>query len=276
MGADAAARTRVALAAVRLAAWANACLGGSVSAERAAAGVAVGRAGPVAGVAPEHLVEGLPGSDGAAGLVTAFAHLANMGATGAGAVLPAPGDAYGLAGPPVLNERAITAGHAVFILGAALRSGDPESSALALIAAPSPASVTVWRAYPARTPPPPDAPSSAARQFREALLAAANDITTLDDDPIDRAADARTAAEAATAAIRTGRIPGPSNDVVFEQASRVWITAQLALAGACNHVSTSAAAVRRDRLHALEQAARRALAALSAANHPAHTGDHNS
>lgn len=94
----------------RLAAWGSAALSGAVSPDDASVEVC-GRhdAG--------HRVVGLPGETTAVNLAYALARLRALRVTGLRLVLPRPGDAAGLPGPPGFNERAVARGEAVLTVG---------------------------------------------------------------------------------------------------------------------------------------------------------------
>jgi hypothetical protein len=94
----------------RLAAWGSAALTGAVSPDEAADEVS-GHDDAA------HRVVGLPGETAAVNLAYALARLRSRGATGLRLVLPRPGDASGLPGPPVFNERAVGLGAAVLTVG---------------------------------------------------------------------------------------------------------------------------------------------------------------
>lgn len=94
----------------RLAAWGTAALTGAVSPDEAADEV-TGRHDPA------HRVHGLPGEPGPVNLTYALARLRALGVTGLRLVLPVPGDATGLPGPPAFNERAVGHGAAVLTVG---------------------------------------------------------------------------------------------------------------------------------------------------------------
>lgn len=97
-------------AAARLAAWGGAALAGALSLDDAADAVT----GPLdAG----HRVFGL-GPDGpGVNLAYALGRLRSEGAHGLRLVLPRPGDATGLPGPPAFNERAMARGEVVVAVG---------------------------------------------------------------------------------------------------------------------------------------------------------------
>lgn len=97
-------------AAGRLAAWGGAAIAGSVSPDEAADRVS----GPHD---PPHRMLGLPGETEPVNLAYALARLRALGATGLRLVLPRPGDATGLPGPPSFNESAIGRGEAVLTVG---------------------------------------------------------------------------------------------------------------------------------------------------------------
>jgi hypothetical protein len=94
----------------RLAAWGGAVLSGQVSPDVAADEVA----GPHDAA---HRVVGLPGEEHAVNLPYALGRLRSLGVTGLRLVLPVPGDATGLPGPPAFNERAVGCGEAVVTTG---------------------------------------------------------------------------------------------------------------------------------------------------------------
>lgn len=98
-------------AAGRLAAWGTAALTGQVSPDDAADQVTGSHDAA-------HRVLGLPGEDGAVNLPYALGRLRVLGVTGLRLVLPVPGDATGLPGPPDFNERAVVRGEAVVTVGA--------------------------------------------------------------------------------------------------------------------------------------------------------------
>ena len=95
----------------RLAAWGSAALAGAVSPDEAADEV---RGAHDAGTG----CVGLPGevADGEPA-PTPSRRLRSLGATGLRLVLPRPGDAPGLPGPPAFNERAVGRGEAVLTVG---------------------------------------------------------------------------------------------------------------------------------------------------------------
>jgi hypothetical protein len=99
-------------AAARLAAWGGAALAGAVSLDEAADRVA----GP--DDAP-HRVFGMPGETSGVNIAYALGRLRAGGVTGLRLVLPRPGDATGLPGPPAFNERAMARGAAVVTVGGA-------------------------------------------------------------------------------------------------------------------------------------------------------------
>lgn len=94
----------------RLAAWGNAALCGAVSPDEAAEEVV----GPHD---PGHRVFGLPDEPDGVNLPYALLRLRSLGACGMRLVLPRPGDAAGLAGPPAFSQAAVARGEAVVTLG---------------------------------------------------------------------------------------------------------------------------------------------------------------
>lgn len=94
----------------RLAAWGGAAVAGDVSLDDAADAIA----GPDdAG----HRVFGMTNEPGGVNLAYALGRLRANGARGLRLVLPRPGDAAGLPGPPDFNEEAVARGEAVLTIG---------------------------------------------------------------------------------------------------------------------------------------------------------------
>jgi hypothetical protein len=96
----------------RLAAWGTAALAGEVSPDEAADQVCGSHDAA-------HRVVGLPDEPEPVNLPYALGRLRALGATGLRLVLPVPGDAAGLPGPPAFNERALGRGEAVVTTGSA-------------------------------------------------------------------------------------------------------------------------------------------------------------
>ena len=95
----------------RLAAWGSAALSGAVSPDEAADQVArPARPGPPGRRPARRADDGEPG-------LRARPGCASLGVTGLRLVLPRPGDASGLPGPPAFNERAVGRGEAVLTVG---------------------------------------------------------------------------------------------------------------------------------------------------------------
>jgi len=96
----------------RLAAWGTAALAGEVSPDEAADQVCGSHDAA-------HRVVGLPDEPEPVNLPYALGRLRALGAAGLRLVLPVPGDATGLPGPPAFNERALGRGEAVVTTGSA-------------------------------------------------------------------------------------------------------------------------------------------------------------
>ena len=97
-------------AAARLAAWGTAALAGGVSLDEAADRVAGADDAP-------HRVFGVPGEPNGVNVAYTLGRLRALGVTSLRLVLPRPGDATGLPGPPAFNERAVSHGAAVLTHG---------------------------------------------------------------------------------------------------------------------------------------------------------------
>ena len=114
------------------------------------------------------------------GLTLALGRLRSLGAAGLRVALPVPGHPLGLSGPPEFNARALEAGEAVLVYGAALGlvpevyeagpAGDPSTWRC------------VWDCLPVREAPPADVPSlgEAERELAEAMREATELLTRLD------------------------------------------------------------------------------------------------
>lgn len=97
-------------AAARLAAWGSAALAGDASLDEAAEHVAGRDDAP-------HRVFGVPGESAGVNVAYALGRLRASGVEALRLVLPRPGDASGLPGPPAFNERAVARGAAVLTVG---------------------------------------------------------------------------------------------------------------------------------------------------------------
>jgi hypothetical protein len=234
---------------VVLAAW-----GGAVAAGAARVPDAV-RA--VTGTDEPHAVEGADADD-LAGLLAALAG----GTVAVRAVLPAPGDPAGLAGPPAFNAEAIDAGEAVVVTGGRAPLGlVPQVTAFG--SAWEPGALVTWRACPAN----PGRPevmtlADAQRALRAALAQATRALADLDvarwrEDAADRIAAVRDGALASTALP-----PGAGAEVVAVASSAARVRAVVALAGEDDGaaVTGAEAAARTAALREVDAVARHALA----------------
>jgi hypothetical protein len=227
-------------AAARLAAWGNAALAGTVSPDDAADEVCGHHdAG--------HRVLGLPGETGAVNLAYALARLRSLGAGGLRLVLPRPGDATGLPGPPEFNERAVSRGEAVLTV-----DGPP----LGLLDE----SRGTWSAHPVS--PDPRTPLSltdAARSLTRLTRQASDALTALDVARWEPAAADLLAEKARSLRPALPLSVDPQAHLVVEQALRVASIVDLARGSDGAAVSASEAAARAQVLRELDAAARRAL-----------------
>ena len=115
-----------------------------------------------------HVVTGLPGVEGTAGLVEGLAALRRLGASAVGAAFPAHGDPVGLGGPSAFNTDALEAGEAVVVPGTGLGLVPQRTGA-----------AVVWVAQPADRRQLPDV-GEADRALRAALISSADALATLD------------------------------------------------------------------------------------------------
>ncbi|MFD1832986.1 hypothetical protein ACFSJS_25555 [Streptomyces desertarenae] len=240
----------------RLTAWGNALFAGLVPPDDAVPRIAGGD--------EAHRVTGLPGETGEVGLTLALGRLRALGATGLRLALPAPGHPLGLSGPPEFNARALDAGEAVVVSGAALglvpevAEAGPEGDVHREV---------LWHCLPVREAPPVDVPSlgEAERELAEALREATGTLTRLDVAGSGPVADAALAAYRARAeAGRRVLAPGypPRAVRVLELAQRV--AALVEIAHGPEHggaVSAAAMAARTEALRPVERTARRAKVA---------------
>lgn len=250
----------------RLTAWGNALYAGSVSPDQAAA--------ETVGDDAAHRVVGLPEETGQVGLTLALGRFRALGARGLRLALPVPGHPLGLSGPPGFNSRALEAGEAVLVVGAAfglvptLETAGPAGDEQMTV---------VWRCEPVRQGPPADVPTlgEAERELSNALRESTETLTRLDlagAGPV-----ARAALEAYQARAEAGRqllAPGyPTRAVrVLELAQRVAALVHIAYGGEpdaekgwrAEHgsaVSSSQMAARTEVLRPVERVARRAQVA---------------
>ncbi|MFI0264451.1 hypothetical protein ACH4OW_36285 [Streptomyces sp. NPDC017056] len=255
----------------RLAAWGNALLAGLVSPDEAAQRIADDDA--------VHRVRGLPGEPGPVGLTLALGRLRALGASGLRVALPVPGHPLGLSGPPEFNARALEAGEAVLVSGAALglvpevsESGPGDAAREAAVSRADVHVEVVWHCLAIRDAPPADVPSlgEAERELAEALREATEVLARLDvagSGPV-----AQAALEAYRARAEAGRqvlAPGypPRAVRVLELAQRVGALVGIARgAGGDGRehggaVSASEIAARSEALRPVERTARRAQVA---------------
>ncbi len=226
----------------RLAAWGSAALTGAVSPDDAADQVC-GRHDPA------HRVVGLPGEQTEVNLAYALARLRAFGVTGLRLVLPRPGDATGLPGPPAFNERAVGRGGAVLTVG-----GPP----LGLLEETRGS----WSVHPVdldlRTP---TSLADAAKALHGVTREAAAVLARLDVARWEPAA-----AEVLAARSRPVQpaLPGsadPSAHSILEQALRISAIVDLARSGDGGAITAGEAAARAAVLRDLDDAARRAVEA---------------
>lgn len=226
----------------RLAAWGSAAFTGAVSPDDAADQVC-GRHDPA------HRVVGLPGEQAAVNLAYALARLRSLGATGLRLVLPRPGDAAGLPGPPAFNERAVGRGAAVLTVG-----GPP----LGLLDETR----GTWSVHPVdldlRTP---TSLADAARALDGVMREAAAVLARLDVARWEPAAAEVLAARSRSVQPALPMSADPSAHAVVEQALRIAAIVDLARTGDGGAISAGEAAARSAVLRDLDTAARRALEA---------------
>ncbi|MDJ1137721.1 hypothetical protein [Streptomyces iconiensis] len=251
----------------RLAAWGNALLAGLVSPDEAAE--------RITGEDSRHRVVAPGSGEDPEGLTLALGRLRTRGARSLRVALPVAGHPLGLSGPPEFNVRAVDAGEAVLVHGAALglvpvvrESGPPGGEA-------DPEDVhteVLWECLPVREAPPADVPSlgEAERELAEAMREATEVLTRLDVAGSGPVADA--ALEAYKARMEAGRrllAPGypPRAVRVLELAQRVAALVSIAQddrgdgrahGGA---VSASEMLARAEALRPVERTARRAQVA---------------
>ncbi len=193
------------------------------------------------------------------------------------AVLPAPGDPSGLAGPPALTADAVDAGEAVLVDDtAAPGAGSPEpgagtGTASALVpdvtvfgSSLEPGALVAWTIHRARVRPDAGAMTlaSAARALRAALSSATGALTALDvaswrDDAADRLSDARGGALSRDAFPPSAP---PEAVAVATTAARVLLIVELAGGDDGGSLVSTEAAARREVLREVEAVARAALA----------------
>lgn len=226
----------------RLAAWGSAALAGAVSPDEAADEVH-GRHDPA------HRVTGLPGELAPVNLPYALVRLRALGATALRLVLPRPGDATGLPGPPAFNERAVDRGEAVLTVG-----GPP----LALL----PEARATWSAHPVtpdtRTP---MSLAEAHRAITDVMREAAEVLARLDVARWEPAAAELLAQRSRAVRPMLPITADPQAHHLLEQGLRVAAIVDLARSGDGAAVSAGEMAARSQVLRDLDGAARRAVEA---------------
>lgn len=226
----------------RLAAWGSAALAGAVSPDEAADQVQGSHE-------PAHRVLGLPDEAAPVNLPYALSRLRAHGVAALRLVLPRPGDATGLPGPPAFNERAVGRGEAVLTVGGPSLGLLPETRG-------------TWTTH--RVSPDRRTPTSLADAHR-ALGAVMREATGL-LARLDVARWEPAAAEVLSARLRSVRptLPmasDPMAHMVLEQGLRVSAIVELARAGEGAAVSAGEMAARSQVLRDLDTAARRAIEA---------------
>ncbi len=207
------------------------------------------------------------------GLLDLVEGLAGTGAR-VRAVLPAPGDPAGLAGPPGLTADAVDAGEAVIVddPGAGGRFvADDAATATALVPEVSefgsvlePGAMVTWTVQPARVRADVDALDldGAARTLRAALSRSSAELAGLDlarwrEEAADRLADARGGALARDAFPPSAP---PAAVATATTAARVLLIVELASADDGGAVVAGEASARREVLRGVDAVARAALA----------------
>ncbi len=276
---------------VVLAAWAGAVAAGRASPASALAAVtgtdephtttwaAAGPGSGAVGAPPDGHGRTAPSwatGEGAGTLADVLSSLAGAGAR-VRAVLPAPGDPSGLAGPPALTADAVDAGEAVLVddtvdPGAgAPEPGAGTATASALVPEVTvfgsfvePGALVTWTIHRARVRPDADAMtlSSATRVLRAALSSATGALTDLDvarwrEDAADRLSDARGGALSRDAFPPSAP---PEAVAVATTAARVLLIVELAGGDEGGSLVSAEAAARRGVLREVDGVARSALA----------------
>jgi hypothetical protein len=230
----------------RLAAWGSAALAGTVSPDEAADEVC----GPRDAA---HRVLGLPGETGTVNLPYALARLRSLGVTGLRLVLPRPGDATGLPGPPDFNQRAVGRGEAVLTVGGPSLGLLDETRG-------------TWSVHPvAPDPRTPLALRDAYRLLCDAMREGADVLSRLDVARWEPAAAEVLAARSRAVRPALPMATDPEAHHTLEQALRITAIVELARAGDGAAVSVTEMAARSEVLRELDTAARRALEAACSA-----------
>ena len=225
----------------RLAAWGSAALAGAVSPDDAADAICLPHD-------PAPRVVGLPDEPGPVNLPYALLRLRALGVTGLRLVLPRPGDAAGLPGPPPFNEIAVALGEAVLTVG---------GPALGLV----PDVRGTWSVH-SVSPDPRTAPSlsEAARGLGAAMREATDLLVRLDLSRWEpAAADVLAASPSGRPALPMSAPPQAHS--VLQQALRVSAIVEAATSGEGAARTAVEMAARTAALRDLDAAARRAVEA---------------
>jgi hypothetical protein len=193
-------------------------------------------------------------------LVLAVGQLRAEGLTGVRLVLPAPGDAAGLPGPPALNQRAIEEGAAIIMTAAPTTPGGPGKATVLV-----PSQDGQWPTYQVPLPP---AVSSGWPTLRGAQVEFTSGVAghSAALAELDVAADARGLRDVVLTEDDQPLPPLPPglSDAARELLGRARLVALLAAAGiedSGSAVSAAEASSRAAHLRALAGIARRAMAA---------------
>jgi hypothetical protein len=173
--------------------------------------------------------------------------------TGLRLVLPRPGDAAGLPGPPDFNQRAVGRGEAVLTVGGPTLGLLDETRG-------------TWSVHPvASDPRTPLALRDAYRRLCDAMRDGANMLSRLDVARWEPAAAEVLAARSRAVRPALPMAADPEAHHTLEQALRITAIVELARAGDGAAVSVAEMAARAEVLRELDTAARRALEAACSA-----------
>ncbi|MDQ1617232.1 MAG: hypothetical protein QOJ60_3171 [Actinomycetota bacterium] len=228
----------------RLAAWGGTALAGRLSPDAAAEAVAGGQdAG--------HRVFGVDGEADGVSLTYALARLRTLGGTGLRLVLPLAGDATGLPGPPAFNEKAVSRGGAVLVVGLSL-AALPEGRG-------------TWSVHPvARVTVGGPSCDEAHRELRDALRECTELLSRLSVARWEPAAAELLAHRAAQQAALPPSHPASAH-LLLEVASRVASIVAVARDGADGSTTAAEMSTRAAALRRLDIAARRGIEAACSA-----------
>lgn len=221
----------------------------------------------VSGDDEPHQVEDVPGADAALPLADALLTLVEGGTAAWTLALPVPGDPLGVAGPRTVVEAAVAAQEAALVHGA---GGGPTYALVPLVCAFGPPGdeghLVTWRCLPAAAPADPPGLAEADRALRTAVLAAAEELATLDVAAWRPELGALLAGVRSAAAVEP--LPGcypPPAQALAARASRLLAVVGLALGADGSESggarSAAAASARRTALLPLDRAARYGLVA---------------